>query len=402
MQHLTIINFLSHGLIDLPWWGYLVFTFGVTHITILSVTIFLHRHQAHRALDLHPILSHFFRFWLWLTTGMVTKEWAAIHRKHHAFSDKSGDPHSPHVFGIKKILLEGAELYKQESKNLETLEKYGKGTPNDWVERNLYSKHSILGVFIMLTINIILFGSIGVSIWAIQMLWIPINAAGIINGIGHYWGYRNFQCIDKSKNILPIGFFIGGEELHNNHHTFATSAKLSYKWYEFDLGWMWIRIFSMLGLAKVKKISPVLQVRKTPKLALDIQNLDAIISNRYNLMAAYAGELKQDCKNELARLSHKFHNQFHSQIGWNKIKQLLTKDYDTLTADEKTLIEQIVKNSPVMKKLFTLRKQLTAIWQRSNLSHEELLAKLQTWCKNAENSNIKNLKLFSMKLRAVY
>ena len=223
------------GFIDLPWWGYIAVTLILTHVTIASVTIFLHRHQAHRALDLHPCVSHFFRFWLWLTTGIVTKEWAAIHRKHHAKCETAEDPHSPVVLGIKKVLLEGAELYRKEAKNQETLDKYGIGTPSDWLENNLYSKHSMMGITLMLIINVLLFGPLGLAIWAVQMAWIPVNAAGIVNGVGHYWGYRNFACADASTNLIPWGIFIGGEELHNNHHAYATSAKLSSKWYEFDM-----------------------------------------------------------------------------------------------------------------------------------------------------------------------
>src|SRR5262245_25747095 len=225
---------LFSGLLDLPWWGYVVAALVLTQITIASVTIYLHRHQAHRALDLHPVVSHFFRFWLWLTTGMVTKEWAAVHRKHHAKCETAEDPHSPVTRGISKVLLEGAELYRAEAMNSETLEKYGHGTPDDWLERNLYAKHSVIGVSIMLLTDVALFGVIGVTVWAIQMMWIPVLAAGVINGLGHYFGYRNYDCNDAATNVLPIGILIGGEELHNNHHTFATSAKLSSKWYEFD------------------------------------------------------------------------------------------------------------------------------------------------------------------------
>lgn len=391
-----MINFLEHGLFNIPWWGYIVYILAITHITILAVTIFLHRHQAHRALELHPAISHFFRFWLWMTTGMITKEWAAVHRKHHAFSDKKGDPHSPNVFGIKKVLLEGVELYQEECKNLEAMEKYGTGTPDDWIERKIYTPHSKFGIGIMLAINFILFGPIGLSLWAIQMVWIPITAAGIINGVGHYWGYRNFQNTDKSRNLVPWGIFIGGEELHNNHHTFGTSAKLSYKWYEFDLGWMWIRILSMLGLAKVKKVSPVPQTVKIPKLSPDFQTLEAIVSNRYNLMARYAKELKQDCKNELARLS----DIMQEKISWRRIRHLLAKDRDMLTNDEKSTIQTIIANSPLMQKIFALRAELTTLWQKSNLTREELLSRLQAWCKNAEESGIQKIQQFSLRLKA--
>ena len=244
------------GILDMPWWGYVIATFAMTHVTIAAVTIYLHRHSAHRALDLHPIVSHFFRFWLWLTTGMVTKEWTAIHRKHHAKVETIEDPHSPIALGIKKVLLEGSELYRAESKNMETMEKYGKGTPDDWIERNLYTRHSWQGVGVMMIIDLVLFGPIGLTIWAIQMLWIPINAAGIINGVGHYWGYRNYTCEDASTNIVPWGILIGGEELHNNHHAYGTSAKFSAKWYEFDLGWLYIRTLETIGLARVRRVAP--------------------------------------------------------------------------------------------------------------------------------------------------
>lgn len=242
------------GVVLLPWWGYVVIALALTHITIAAVTIFLHRHQAHRALELHPAVSHFFRFWLWLTTGQVTKEWVSIHRKHHAKCETVDDPHSPQILGIEKVLLEGAELYKKEAGNTETLARYGKNTPDDWLERNLYARHSFSGVILLLVINFILFGPIGVTIWAVQMMWIPLMAAGIVNGVGHYSGYRNTETNDASTNIVPWGIVIGGEELHNNHHAHPLSAKLSLKWWEFDIGWMYVRILEILGLAHVKNI----------------------------------------------------------------------------------------------------------------------------------------------------
>lgn len=393
-----LLGFIQHGLIDLPWWGYVVFTLIMTHITILMVTIFLHRCQAHRALELHPALSHFFRFWCWLTTGMVTKEWAAIHRKHHAFADKEGDPHSPHVVGIKKVLRDGVGLYQAESRNPETMEKYGSGTPDDWMERNIYTKHSKLGVGIMLVINLVLFGPIGLSIWAIQMMWIPVSAAGVINGIGHWFGYRNFPNPDHARNIVPFGFLIGGEELHNNHHTFATSAKFSAKWYEFDLGWMWIRIFQALGLAKVKRVSPVLPKSKTPKLVIDLHTLEVIISNRYNLMTRYARVLKRDCKHELEKMQASV----NEKINWKRVKHILAKDHDMLTVEEQSLLKVLAKHSILLQKVFALRADLTKVWQRSNLTKEELLVKLQNWCHKAEGSGIRNLQQYALRLRTSY
>ena len=237
----SLIDWLANGLVQTTWWEVLLFTVVVTHITIAAVTIFLHRAQAHRALELHAIPSHFFRLWLWLTTGMVTKEFVAIHRKHHAKCETEEDPHSPQTRGIKALLLTGVELYRAESKVPETMVKYGLGTPDDWLERNLYTRFSWQGVGVMLLIDLMLFGAIGVTVWAVQMLWIPVMATGIINGIGHWWGYRNFEAPDCSTNVSPWGIVIGGEELHNNHHTYPTSAKFSVKPYEFDIGWVYIR-----------------------------------------------------------------------------------------------------------------------------------------------------------------
>lgn len=382
------------GLIDLPWWGYVLVTLALTHVTIASVTIFLHRHQAHRALDLHPIASHFFRFWLWLSTGTVTKEWAAIHRKHHAKCETAEDPHSPIILGIKKVLLEGAELYRSEAKNKETLVKYGHGTPDDSLENNLYSKHSSLGILLMLVIDVLLFGPIGLTIWAIQMAWIPINAAGIINGAGHYWGYRNYACADASTNLLPWGILIGGEELHNNHHAYASSAKLSSKWYEFDIGWLYIRILETLGLAQVKKLAP--QLRLNPaKISCDVETLHAVIANRYEVTAKYAKSLKKTYKEEIARL--RLHASDKLDIA--RIKHWLHLDEHDLTEQQKTKVEIVIKASATLHTAYTLRQELAAIWQRSTASKEQLVKQLEDWCHRAENSGIAALQEFSQRLR---
>ena len=288
---------MFEGLIALPWWGYIVVALTLTHITIAAVTIFLHRHQAHRALELHPSVSHFFRFWLWLTTGMVTKEWAAIHRKHHAKVETPDDPHSPIQVGIRKVMWQGAELYRQEAKNGETMEKYGHGTPDDWLERNLYMRHSAKGIALMFVINVALFGPLGITIWAIQMIWIPIFAAGIINGVGHYWGYRNYEVADASTNIVPWGILIGGEELHNNHHTFGSSAKFSSKWWEFDIGWAYINMMEALGLARVKKIPPEL-ICDSAKQRIDIDTVKAVITARFLVMSQFAREVMRHVHRE--------------------------------------------------------------------------------------------------------
>lgn len=335
------------GIVDLPWWGYSIVVLIFTHISIASVTIFLHRHQAHRALDLSPSVSHFFRLWLWLTTGMITKEWVAIHRKHHAKCEKEGDPHSPHVHSLKKVFWEGAELYRKESKNPETLERYGHLTPEDWIEKNIYSKHSAKGVALMLVINILLFGPIGLTMWAIQMLWIPVMAAGVINGIGHYWGYRNYETPDKSSNILPWGIIIGGEELHNNHHAYPTSAKLSNTWYEFDIGWMYICILEILGLANVKHIPSIL-VLNEQKTICDEKTVVALIEHRYYF---------------IHELRHAMDSDSHHRF----------------TLD--------------------LLQEIQSVWEDKNAKIEDLAAKLETWCKKVTSLQVASLDAFAQRLR---
>ena len=384
------LNWLSNGYLNWVWWQILVFTLVVTHITIAGVTIYLHRCQAHRALDLHPIMSHFFRFWLWLTTGMVTKEWAAIHRKHHAKCETVDDPHSPQILGISTVLTRGAELYKQESRNPETLEKFGHGTPDDWLEHNVYSKFSWQGVALMLIIDVFLFGAIGLTVWAVQMLWIPITAAGIINGVGHYWGYRNYDCEDAATNIFPLGILIGGEELHNNHHTFATSAKLSSKWYEFDIGWMYIQMLSAVGLANVKKTSP------KPTLSnlrpADQGTLEAVIANRYEIMARYSKTLRNFFSHEMQHM-HELASHLKDARTW------LGKDEARLTIEEQAKLEELMTTNTQLRKMVEMRRDLQAIWSRSNATGDQLLSQLHEWCQRAEDSGLSSLRDFSLRLR---
>jgi len=383
------------GIIDLPWWGYVVVTLVLTHLTIASVTIYLHRHQAHRALELHALPSHFFRFWLWLTTGMVTKEWAAIHRKHHAKCETPDDPHSPQVLGIRKVLFEGAELYRKESRIPETMERYGHGTPDDWIERNLYARHSGKGVALMLVINLILFGPIGLTIWAVQMAWIPVTAAGIVNGIGHYWGYRNFQAEDASRNIIPWGILIGGEELHNNHHAYATSARLSNKWFEFDIGWMYIRIMEMMALAQVKKTAPKLRFDMA-KTRCDLDTLHAVISHRYEVLTKYAQSLKHTLAREIDHL-----RETAAQHGVDRLtlKRWVLADSKTLQQHERTKLGLLLSKTSALDKVYTMRDELVAIWGRSAASKDELVKQLEDWCHRAEESGIEVLQNFSRRLR---
>jgi stearoyl-CoA desaturase (delta-9 desaturase) len=392
----AVLDFLTHGITGLSNWQTVLYTLIVTHITIAAVTIYLHRHQAHRALDLHAIPSHFFRFWLWLTTGQVTKQWAAVHRKHHAKCDTEEDPHSPVTRGIKKVFWEGAELYRAETKNQETLDKYGHGTPDDWIERNLYTKYSWQGVALLLIVNIMLFGAKGLTVWAVQMLWIPITAAGIINGIGHYWGYRNFDCSDAATNIIPWGIIIGGEELHNNHHTYATSAKLSSKWYEFDIGWGYIRMMEMVGLAKVKKLPPKPKFA-AGKLHADIETLHAVIANRYDVMAKYAKSVKHAWDEEVEHLKHKA----QLESGFLKsARKLMQREPAKLEAAQKEHLVELFQHSKALETMHNMRVELGVIWERSHFTREELVHKLQDWCQRAEASGIKSLQDFSLRLRS--
>ena len=389
----AVIDWLAHGLLNFSWLQVLVATLVFTHITIAAVTIYLHRHSAHRALDLHPIVSHFFRFWLWLTTGQVTKEWTAIHRKHHAKCEQAEDPHSPHVHGIKTVLLTGAELYRKEAKNQETLDRYGHGTPDDWVERNVYTRYSWQGVALMLIINLALFGSLGLTVWAVQMMWIPITAAGIINGAAHYWGYRNFEAHDASTNISPWGIIIGGEELHNNHHTYPTSAKLSVKPYEFDLGWMYISILQFMGLAKVKKTPPKLAYGEVRPVA-DEKTLEALIANRYEVMAGYARQMRGVFRQEVSSAKVDDHV---IQIA----SRWFHRDAEKVPAEAVSLLRQTRAAYPVLDKMVVMREELAQIWLNTSHSREQLAADLQAWCRRAEESGIAALRDFSTQLRAV-
>ena len=393
----AVLNWAANGLWDLSWWQLLLYALFTTHITIAAVTIFLHRCQAHRSLDLGPIPSHFFRFWLWLGTGMVTKEWVAIHRKHHAKCETEEDPHSPQTRGLNKVMREGAELYREEAKNAETLKKYGHGTPDDWMERNVY-RHSVLGPSLMLIINVALFGAIGLTIWAVQMVWIPFWAAGVVNGLGHFWGYRNYEAVDASTNLSPWGIIIGGEELHNNHHTYPTSAKFSVKPYEFDIGWVYISIMQKLGWAKVKKTPPRLRSGVVKPVA-DELTLEAIIANRYEVMARYARGVRAAVQQELDLLKQK---QAHkSDVSLLKgVQRWLHRDADKVPEGAQGQLAQARAAHPVIDQMLTMREELRQLWLNTTLNREQLTGQLQAWCQRAEASGIAVLKDFSVKLRA--
>ncbi len=383
------------GFLNLSFWGYVLATIVLTQITIASVTIYLHRHQTHRALDLHPIISHFFRFWLWLTTGTITAQWVAIHRKHHATTDVDGDPHSPVVEGIKKVLWQGAELYRKACKDKDMIEQYSHGTPNDWIEKNIYSSHSAKGILLMFFIDLFLFGIPGITIWAIQMMWIPFFAAGVINGIGHYLGYRNFECPDSARNIIPWGFWIGGEELHNNHHAFASSAKFSVKWWELDLGWMYIQILSFFKLAHVKKIPPKLAVTQG-KAQVDLDTVKAVISNRFQVMSNYykiviKPVLKFEKNTSMIAVKDK---KIFRAAG-----QLLRRESALLNTKATQRLNQLLEACEKLRVVYAYKHSLQNVWLKAASSQQELVDALHNWCQQAEQSGLEVLREFAQRLK---
>jgi len=385
---------LFNGLLDLSWWQLVLITLALTHVTIAAVTIFLHRAQAHRALDLHPAVSHFFRFWLWLTTGMVTAEWVGIHRRHHARCETPDDPHSPQVLGLRKVLWEGAELYQQAAADPALVARYSHGTPDDWLERRIYSRYRWQGPAVMLIADFLLFGVAGVAIWAVQMIWIPFWAAGVINGIGHYWGYRNFESPDAATNIVPWGILIGGEELHNNHHAFPSSARLSNRWWEFDIGWLYIRILEILRLAKVRRVAPRPHLA-AGKTIVDLDTLKAVITNRMHVAARYASDViwpvsrKELCGTDATcrRL-------------YRQTRKLLVRDESHLDATSRERLARLLERSPTLATVVEYRKRLQDVWERTTASQEALLQSLQDWCRQAEASGIRSLAEFAHTLRS--
>ncbi|AQW66899.1 MULTISPECIES: delta-9 fatty acid desaturase DesA [Pseudomonas] len=382
-----------NGLLDLSAWQLVGITLLMTHVTIVSVTVYLHRYSAHRALELNSGLKHFFRFWLWLTTAQNTREWTAVHRKHHAKCETPDDPHSPVYKGLSTVLRKGAELYREEARNPETLRIYGKNCPDDWVERNLYSRYKLGGIVLMALIDLLLFGTAGITIWAVQMMWIPFWAAGVVNGLGHAVGYRNFECRDAATNLVPWGIVIGGEELHNNHHTYPNSAKLSVRRWEFDMGWAWIRLFCLLRLAKVQRVAPIAH-RVAGKASLDMDTAMAILNNRFQIMAQYRklviGPLvKQELDRVDASVSHHF----------RRAKRLLSRETSLLEDRHHVRIESMLAHSQALKTIYEKRLALQQIWARTSANGHDMLAAMKDWVHEAETSGIHALRDFASQLK---
>jgi len=386
----ALYSWLTEGFSHFGWLGTTVYFLIVTQLTIFSVTLYLHRSQAHRAVDFHPALAHFFRFWSWLTTSMITKEWAAIHRKHHAKCETEEDPHSPQIRGIRKVMWQGVELYREARADRASIEKYGKGCPDDWIERNLYTRHHMAGPTIMLFINVALFGVIGVAIWAVQMLWIPFWAAGFVNGIGHWWGYRNFETTDTATNVSPWGFWIGGEELHNNHHAFPSSAKFALRKFEFDIGWVAIKGFEKLGLAKVLRVAPSLDVR--PNIPMpDGETLKALLTHRFQAMTDYYRHvmrpaLRAERAVEPAKLPRKLRKGLADGGRW-------------LDAGARERLQAFIARRPQIATLVEYRARLAAVLEERSNDASATLQRLQAWCAEAEATGIRALQEFSARMK---
>jgi stearoyl-CoA desaturase (Delta-9 desaturase) len=391
---LEFLNAWLYGFLPLPWWGYVVWTLVWIHVTLMAITLYFHREQAHRSVDLNPLLRHFFRFWLWINTGAPTKQWVAVHRKHHALCEREGDPHSPVIFGLKRVVLEGAELYMDEARKPETLEKYGKGTPDDWLERNVYNRFDYTGIALLVVFDIAMFGAAGIVMLAVQLATMPALAAGIINGVCHAKGYRNFETNDASTNLWRLGVVIGGEELHNNHHAFPTSAKFSIRPGEVDMGWLHLKVFSALGLAKIRRVAsePDIGVTSAPP---DLEALRSVLINRMHVLRAYMHEvtlpvLKRDCE----------------AIGSNakalvpKVRRWLTWHPQLLAESERRHLGELVDQLPTFDLVLKFRNELKALWEGAHTSNERLLEDFRQWCRRAEESGNQYLREFASYLRS--
>ncbi|RRN55497.1 acyl-CoA desaturase [Pseudoxanthomonas sp. SGNA-20] len=390
----SVIQFLTSGVVGLGWLGLLAVLLVFTQLTIFSVTLYLHRSQAHRGVDFHPAIAHFFRFWTWLTTSMITREWVAIHRKHHAKVETEEDPHSPQTRGIGKVFWEGVELYREARRDRASIEQYGKGAPDDWIERHLYTPHANLGPTLLLLVNFTLFGLPGIAMWAIQMAWIPFWAAGVVNGLGHWWGYRNFESSDTSTNLTPWAFWIGGEELHNNHHAFPSSARFSMRRWEFDIGWAAIKGLEKLGLAKVLRVAPSLDIR--PNIAVpDTETLRALLSHRFQAMTDYRRNVLMPALREEAAAA----GARMRELLPRRMRRGLVDDGRWLKPDAREQLQQWVQQRPRIKALVEYRARLAEVLEARSNDAAERLRQLQAWCQEAEASGIRALQEYSMRLK---
>ncbi|MEF3082310.1 fatty acid desaturase [Luteimonas sp. SMYT11W] len=390
----TTLEFLSGGLLQFGWGAMLVYLLVVTQLTIFAVTLYLHRSQAHRGVDFHPVIAHFFRFWTWLTTSMITREWVAIHRKHHAKCETEDDPHSPRFKGIKTVFWQGVELYREARAQRADIEQYGKGAPSDWIERRLYTPHANLGPTFLLLLSVVLFGFKGVAVWAIQMAWIPFWAAGVVNGLGHWWGYRNFETTDTATNLTPWGVWIGGEELHNNHHAFPSSAKFALRKWEFDIGWAVIQGLASVRLAKVLRVAPSLDIRPNIHVP-DTDTMRALLAHRFQAMTDYQRNVLKPALREEAQAAGA---RLRALLP-RKLRKGLVDDGRWLQPDARQQLQQWVDQRPRIRTLVEHRARLTALLEARSQNASEALHNLQVWCREAEASGIRALQEYSARLK---
>ncbi|MGN7726955.1 DesA family fatty acid desaturase [Luteimonas sp. 22616] len=390
----SILDFLAGGLLQFGWGEMLLYLLVATQLTILAVTLYLHRSQAHRGVDFHPAIAHFFRFWTWLTTSMITREWVAIHRKHHAKCETEEDPHSPMYKGINTVFWRGVELYREARGMRADIEQYGKGAPDDWIERHLYTPHATMGPTALLFISFALFGFMGVAVWAIQMAWIPFWAAGVVNGLGHWWGYRNFETTDTATNLTPWGVWIGGEELHNNHHAFPSSAKFALRKWEVDIGWGVIKGLEKLRLAKVLRVAPSLDVRPNINVP-DSDTMRALLAHRFQAMTDYQRNVLKPALCEEARAAGaKLRALLPRQL-----RKGIVDDGRWLKPDARQQLQQWVDARPRIRTLVEHRARLAALLEARTHNAGESLRNLQAWCQEAEASGIRALQEYSERLK---
>jgi stearoyl-CoA desaturase (delta-9 desaturase) len=394
------VNFLYehyYGLADLRIWGYLIVAVLWLHVTLIAITLYFHRDQTHRAVDLHPVLRHFFRFWLWINTGASTREWVAVHRKHHALCEREGDPHSPRLFGLKTVLTQGAELYRVAANDPETLEKYAKGTPNDWLENNLYHHpvRSYYGIAALVITDLLLFGVPGIIMIALQLSNMPFLAAGIINGLCHAKGYRNFETDDASTNLWPIGILVAGEELHNNHHAFPTSARFSMRPHEFDVGWMYLKVLAALGLAKIRRVANPPQLEAATARTPELDELRAIIVNRMHVLRHYTQNVTLPVlRRELESLGENANSMLR------RIRRQLSWQPEMLDDESRHTLAKLAEQHPRFHTVLQFRNELKHLWGGAHTSNERLLADFREWCVRAEQSGIQGLQEFVTYLKS--
>ena len=386
-----------YGLADLGVFGYVMVTLLWLHTTMMCVTLYFHRDQAHRSVDLHASVRHFCRFWLWMNTGASTREWVAVHRKHHAYCEQEGDPHSPRLFGLKKVLLEGAELYRAEARNPETVEKYAKGCPNDWLENNVYHSRrgSYFGISLLVILDLVLFGVPGIILIALQLSNMPLLAAGVINGLCHAKGYRNFETDDDSTNLWPIGLFIAGEELHNNHHAFPTSARFSMRRHEVDMGWLHLKALELFGLAKIRRVATAPELEQSARSAADLDELRAIMVNRMHVLRAYMHRVTLPV---LRREAESLGDNTNSLL--RAARKVLIRPPQMLDERSRKRLAELAARHPRFETVLQFRNELRNLWEGAHTSNERLLADFREWCARAEQSGIQGLQDFVAYLKS--